>query len=367
MAKETAIVLPVVLFATALITPFGEENRKQENRKQENRKQAASENGIGIRSRLLSAFRQTLPFLAVTVVYLFLRVYALKGQFSARTQHLPWHTVLLSWPATLWFYVKVLLWPVRPRAFADPSLAESFSLSGVLLPALGVLCALAALVAACVWMHSKSRHELPAQDAIAVERAILLGALILILPILLALNLNALNPGDFLHGRYTYLPLVGLMLLLATAWHSARSHLATKWRTALLVAAGLVAVAFSVSTLRQESMWKDDLTVFTVAHEYAPNNAPVDQNLANTNVQVALDLDEAGRCDQAIPIFDQVIQQYPQDWFAWAGRGECFFKLSNLPEAKRSLRRASEISKEPRVNEQWQQVRAMMGLHPAPQ
>lgn len=354
MAKETAIVLPFLLFAKALIIPFGEKTPNQ----------TASNNRIDIPMRLLSAFRQTLPFLVVTVIYLLLRLNALKGQFSPRTQQLPWQTVLLSWPATLWFYVKVLLWPVRPRAFADPSLAESFSLRGILLPALGVLCALAALVAACVWMYSKSRHELPAQDAIAIQRAILLGALILILPILLALNLNALNPGDFLHGRYTYLPLTGLMLLLATAWHLAARHLATKWRAALLLAAGLVALAFSVFTLRQESMWKDDLTVFSVAHQYAPNNAPIAQNLANANVQVALDLDEAGRCDEALPIFDQVIQQYPQDWFAWAGRGECFFKLSNLPEAEHSLRRASEISKEPRVIEQWQQVRTMMGLPP---
>jgi hypothetical protein len=71
-------------------------------------------------------FRQTLPFLGVTVVYLWLRVNALKGQFSPRTQHLPWSTVLLSWPPTLGFYLKVLLWPVKPRAFADPTLAEAF-------------------------------------------------------------------------------------------------------------------------------------------------------------------------------------------------------------------------------------------------
>ena len=52
-----------------------------------------------------------------------------------------------------------------------------------------------------------------------MQRAVVLGALILVLPILLALNLNSLNPGDFLHGRYTYLPLTGLMILLATLWH----------------------------------------------------------------------------------------------------------------------------------------------------
>jgi len=51
--------------------------------------------------RLAFALRKTLPFLGVTVVYLLLRLQALKGQISARTQQLPWKTVLLSWPATL--------------------------------------------------------------------------------------------------------------------------------------------------------------------------------------------------------------------------------------------------------------------------
>jgi tetratricopeptide (TPR) repeat protein len=92
----------------------------------------------------------------------------------------------------------------------------------------------------------------------------------------------------------------------------------------------------------------------------------VAQHLADTHVQAALALDGEGRCDQAMPIFDQVIQEYSNDWFAWAGRGECFFKLGDLPSAEQALRRASELSHEPRVIEQWQELRARMGLPPAP-
>jgi tetratricopeptide (TPR) repeat protein len=222
-------------------------------------------------------------------------------------------------------------------------------------------CAAAFVVAACIWAWRKARHDLPDREATGVGRALLLGVLMLVLPILPALNLNALNPGDFLHGRYTYLPLAGLMLLPATG-----SHLAKKRRMVILSAAGAVAVAFGVFTVKQESMWRDDLTVFTIAHQYAPRNVPVAQNLANAHVQAALALDEAGRCDQAMPIFEQVIEQYPQDWFAWAGRGECLFKLHDLAGAEQSLRRASELSHAPRVIEQWQELRASMGLPSAP-
>jgi hypothetical protein len=354
MTKETALVLPFVLFVLALIVPF------DKNRNNDDRKEAPGGNGTAFRIRLVSAVRQTLPFLGATVVYLLLRVSALHGQFSPPTQHLPWKTVLLSAPATLWFYVKVLFWPVRSRAFADPTLADTFSLRGVLLPALGVGCALVILTGACFWTWRRTRN-LPDQEALRIRYAFLLGTLILLLPILLALNLNALNPGDFLHGRYTYLPLTGLMLLLATGY-----HLAEKAHIVMLSAAAIVAAAFCLLTVQQEGAWKDDLTVFTVAHENAPHNAPVAQHLADTHVQAALALDGEGRCDQAMPIFDQVIQEYSNDWFAWAGRGECFFKLGDLPSAEQALRRASELSHEPRVIEQWQELRARMGLPPAP-
>jgi hypothetical protein len=343
LVKETAIVLPVMIFALSLLVQNGKSSI------------AGIDNRESIfRSRLLRAFRETLPFLGVTVLYLLLRRHAL-GHLGANTQHLPWNTVLLSWPATLWFYVKVLIWPVRLRAFADSSQTETLSLTGVLLPALAVCGAVIVLAWGLRWTWKKAQRDLSARDMSGVECALLLGTLLLVLPILLTLNLNALNPEDFLHGRYTYLPLAGLMLLLTTGW-----HLAEKNRTVLLFAAGTLAIAFSVFTVRQESAWKDDVTVFTVAHQIAPHNAPVALNLARTRVQMALDLDQAGRCNEAVPMLQQVTQQYPQDWFAWAGLGDCFVQLNDLPSAEQSLRRAAELSHEPRVTQQWQQVRARM-------
>ena len=350
LVKETAIVLPAMIFALSLLM-----------RSDESGVAGAARHGGGLGSRLVRAFSETLPFLCATAVYLLLRLHALGGRLGAQTQHLAWSTVLLSWPATLWFYVKVLLWPVRVRAFADSSQADAFSLSGVLLPGLAVCGAVVILAWGLRWAWKKAQRDLPEREAAGVERALLLGTFILVLPILLTLNLNALNPEDFLHGRYAYLPSTGLMLLLATAW-----HLAEKKRAVLLFAAGLLAVAYAVFTVRQESAWKDDLTVFTVAHQIAPHNAPVALNLARAHVQVALDLDQAGRCNEAVPVFEQVTQQYPQDWFAWAGLGDCLVQLNDLPRAEQSLRRAAELSHESRVTQQWQRVRAQMeGLNTA--
>jgi len=344
-AKETAVVMLPVIFALALITPTRAVHGHG----------AATQGTAALRSRLIRALRSLVPFLCVTLIYLSLRFNALGGHLGARTQHLPWTTVVLSWPATLWFYVKVLLWPVRLRAFADPSEIGKFSLRGVLLPGLGVSCASVVLAAALFWAWKKARRDFTDREAAGVECALVLGLLLLVLPILLALNLNALNPGDFLHGRYTYLPLSGLMLLLATGW-----HLMEKFRIPLLLSAVFLVVAFAVLTVRQEGAWKDDLTAFTVAHQIAPHNAPVALNLARTHVEMALHLGEEGRCDEAVITFNDVIREYPQDWFAWAGLGECLVQLHDLPKAEESLRRAAELSHEPRVTQEWQEVRAQM-------
>jgi len=346
LTKETAIVFPAVIFLLALfVVPAvarGSTARKGDE--------------LGPRIRLREALRQILPFVVVTILYFLLRLNALGGTFGAQSQHLSWRTVLLSWPSVLWFYVRALLWPVRSYSYADPTLIEHFSFHGVLLPCFGLSWVIAVGARALWWCWKKAKRDVPSSETARLEGVLVIGTALLILPILPALDLNALNPGDFLHGRYVYLPTAGLTLLLATGW-----HLAGKMRGALLCAAGLVAVVFAVLTMSQETQWRDDLTVYSVAHKLAPHNDPVARNLANARVQVALQLGEEGRCSEAVPVLEQVTRDYPQEWYAWAGLGDCFVQLNDLPSAEKSLHRAADLSHEPRVIQQWEAVRARMG------
>ena len=59
---------------------------------------------------------------------------------------------------------------------------------------------------------------------------------------------------------------------------------------------------------------------------------------------------------------EQVTRDYPKVWYAWAALGECFVQLHDLPQAEASLRNAAELSKEPRVIQEWQELRAAMEL-----
>lgn len=345
LIKETAIVLPAMIFALALPVPDVTLSA------------GSSERG-GYTSRLGRALRHTALFIVVTIVYLLLRVHALGGSVGSRTQHLPWSTIILSWPATLFFYIKVLLWPVQSYAFADPTLVEKFSVRDVLLPGLAVACFVAVVgaIGFWVWRRTADHNRLPG-EAVRIKYALLISVLLLVLPILPALDLNALNPGDFLHGRYIYLPSAGFMLLLATGW-----HLTGKARVPLIGVAAVLAAVLAALTIPQIKQWRDDLTVFATAHELAPLNGPVALHLADAHVQQALQMADEGRCSEALPVFQGVTQQYPQDWFAWAGLGECFVQLENLPKAEDALHRAADLSHDSRVIEQWQELRAHMGL-----
>jgi tetratricopeptide (TPR) repeat protein len=207
------------------------------------------------------------------------------------------------------------------------------------------------------WVWRKARRELSEEETLSVETALIAGTLLMGLPLLLTLNLNALSPGGFLHGRYTYLPLAGLMLLVATL-----CHMAGKARPFLLCAGGALAIAFAALTFVQEKQWKDDASVFTIAHEFAPQNEAVAQKLADTHVQAALELGQEGRCSEAIPVLEKVTNDYPQGWYAWAGLGDCYVQLNDLVKAEESLHRAADISRDSRVIEQWQALRAHMEL-----
>ncbi|MGA2743835.1 MAG: tetratricopeptide repeat protein [Candidatus Sulfotelmatobacter sp.] len=339
LAKETAIVFPCVILALDLHMGQRRPNPG---------------------TRLSQTLRRILPFVCVTGLYLLMRANALSGKLGAATQHLPWTTLLLSWPSILCFYGKAMLWPVKSYSFADPILVEAFTVRGFLLPLLALAFAVAIMALGVLWAWRKSQRELSQPDAAGVESALIIGTTLLFPPLLLALNLNALNPGDFLHGRYTYLPLAGLMLLLATV-----VRLLQKQRFAALGFACALVIVSAGLTFAQENQWRDDSTVFTVAHQLAPRNAPVAQNLANVHLQAALQLDEQGRCPEALPVFEQVTQEYPQDWYAWAGLGDCYVQLRNLPKAEESLHRAAGLSHNSQVIQQWQELRAQMGLPPS--
>jgi len=346
LAKETAIVFPVVIFAIGMLVSGIDAAAKLNPRLD-----------VSLRQRMIRGLLHVLPFAATIVIYLVLRANALDGKLTAITQHLPWKTVVLSWPATLWFYLQAIVWPTKSYSFADPLVIQRWSWSGVFVPLLKIGCFAAVLGGALFWVWRSVQDSDPTYERRTFQVTIIIGALLLTLPLLPALNLNALNPGDFLHGRYTYLPLAGAALLLALI-----CHFAGKLRLIVAVAIVALAIGFVPLTLAQEQQWKDDLSVFTVAHQIAPNNAPVARNLADARVRDALLLEEEGGCGEAIPVFEQAKREYPDDWYALAGLGYCYVQSNDLVKAEQFLHQAADVSHDSGIIQQWQELRAHMRL-----
>jgi hypothetical protein len=342
LTKESAIILPFIIFALALQLFSGNEQDTK----------ASDDRAPKLASQVIFGLRQSILFLFATALYFLLRLHAFHGHLGAFTVHLlPWKTVMLSLPRMIWFYVAALLWPFQSHAFGNSIPVEKFSVQDVLLPALAASCALAVLTASLFWADKKTRTDVPVQEARRIRCALLLGTLLLVFPILPALNLNALYPGDFMHGRYAYLSCAGLMLLLATGWYLARNI-----RILLLLLIGLLTVTLAVLTFSQETGWKDNLSVFASGNQIAPLNHHVAVNLTRARVELALPLLDEGRCSEAIPAFEEATKQFPDDWVGWAALGNCFDQLNDLPKAEEFLRRAAELAHQPRVTEEWQDV-----------
>ncbi len=133
--------------------------------------------------------------------------------------------------------------------------------------------------------------------------------------------------------RYTYLPSLGLFLVLALgaarlgekafSWTSGRFAI----MTAAVVAAVSILVLLSVLTVKQTGVWKDSVTLWGSVIETSPVNLP----FAHMNRAVAHE--KAGRLAEAIADYDAAIDQDPAYAEAYANRGVAYEKAGKIDQA----------------------------------
>jgi hypothetical protein len=200
----------------------------------------------------------TVPYVALTAVYTAVRIVALKGLVPAANNDASRVTLLCSYSAVMWFYLRKMLWPLPMSLFYPLDFVTYPGLKTVVWPLLASLALLAGL---WVW----SRRCPPAGIASAW----------LMLPVAPAvLAIASFPPADLVHDRYLFLPSVGLAMLLALALqYLGRSG--TRFAGVPVVQMGAVAVLLCVSsgiTLRQEKHWSSEPKLYGHAIEVAPQN-----------------------------------------------------------------------------------------------
>jgi tetratricopeptide (TPR) repeat protein len=280
LLKETAMVFPVIVFTYAWLWFDGKKHA----------------------GRFRFALIRTLPFLALTMIYLTVRWIVLQN--LADVQPFGIKTLVLTMPSVIYLYCKLLIWPVVSSFYNTPQVHEP-GWSNFILPLLAIT-AVSCFLAVIIWKAWKTANEV--ESAKGECRLTILACVWMVAFLLPVLYLPSLHDGAFVQGRYLYLPSAGFLILLSVGLTSfgraSRRVLGVPWAQALpaLVLASMMAIG----TEAQCGIWANNLTLFTRAVEQCPENT-----LARDFLGAALV--GARRYDDAIQQFRVVLRQDPDD------------------------------------------------------
>jgi protein O-mannosyl-transferase len=304
LSKETAAVFPILILGCVVIFVPA--------RAAENSEPAWS----ALKGSALKDGLASIPYFAVLAIYLAARRMTLHGMAQSLAP-LSWTTMVLTWPSILWFDLKHLLLPISSSEFYSLAYVTAPGFENFLLP---VIFLLGALVVAGYGIS-----KLP-------DRRVGVFALgWAILTILPSLYLRAIAPDNFVHDRFLYLPSVGIVILIALAVE----QISTSKTLRRAVVAILCTAAF-IGTLIYQVQWASNILLYQNAMAYAPQNPIVQVNLAN-------ELGNMGRYDQAVPLYLSALQRDPRFWLSNYNLGYAYYRMGRFSDAEDYLKRAIQI------------------------
>lgn len=317
-SKETAIALPVIVFGYVC---FGIGERED----------AAA----GAGRRVMRAIRTILPFAAVTIVYLAIRIAVLHGfQAGAR----PWlreSQGLLNAPAVFVFYLRQFVWPVTLRLYYEFPLVSSARALRFWAPLIGTM-ALAA--GAFLWSRIRRDGTIPAACAW------------LVVPLLPVLNIAIFYRDDFVHDRYLYLPTVGVAIFCSAAasaiWGASTigdARPSGSRRIFCLASVTLLIGSLAGLTLTESMPWKDNLSLYSRAAQNSTNS------MARMNL--ATEYARLGRFEDAKELLGPVVQERPDYWLANYNLGYVDYRMKDLQSAQEFLDRS--IAQNPKESDAY--------------
>jgi tetratricopeptide (TPR) repeat protein len=304
LSKETALVLPGLIFVAMLVDTKPVEEEKTATR------------------RVWLAMCESARYVLVAIVYLAVRFHALHG-FSHPVISLSWMQVFLTWPAVLWFYARHLLLPIGLSEFYSLNYLDHATGRGFWLP-LAMLMLL--LLAGWFWIRTLSRRS-----------AAWFAVGLIILPMLPVLDLRSLTVGDIVHDRYLYLPSAGFALLVALSIAALAQRLPERRRIVVPAALiGVLSLLFAALTVTEQMQWSNDISLYTRGTQSAPDNLTVRDNLANA----LLAANQPGR---AIPLYLEVLMRDPNFWRSNYNLGFAYYETGSPAAAEPFFQRAIMI------------------------
>lgn len=314
MSKETAIVLPAILAAHALL--LGQTG--------------------GRRLRLGGLARVLAPYAAVLVVYWALRLLILTGQAQ---QYSNVASILLTIPSLLWFYLRLLVFPLSVSPHYNFRVVTSPGLANFVLP-LVLLLALTAGVGLLVRRGRGPSPTLPHRSRLA-----LFAVVWILLSLAPVLYVRHMQFDDAAHIRYLYMPCFGYGILIALALGKLRSGPLVFARPASQVAAAIAVLGVSAAiTARMQMHWTSDFALFSHAVKVAPHNS-------SALTDYAVELGERKHFDEALQYFRRALQLNPDLWYAHLNLGLTYILLGEYQSAVTHLERSLPLK--PRDSQQY--------------
>lgn len=137
--------------------------------------------------------------------------------------------------------------------------------------------------------------------------------------------------------RYTYVPHIGLLIMLAgIVCEKASLRTRAVARAALAVGAAGLVLVLGVATWRQTGFWRDSATLWARALAVTTDNWVAHNNYGDACMR-------QGRIDEAARHFVEALRIWPNSWKAHANLGEMRFRQGRPGEARTHLLRSVEL------------------------
>lgn len=288
LIKETAVILPVLLFSYAFIRHHG---------------------AAAWGRRIVQASLYAGPYALLCATILFIRSQVLHRSVGSQTQI---SDLVMYFPSVTLLDIRQLLWPFRLSLFYNPVPALSVGVATALAVLFSVV-----VVGMLVWCYRRY----------PVLAFLLFWTAISLLPTMLVTTPNGKVADRFLYLASVAVCWAGGWLI---AWAASGPR---RVRMYALAAAGVVVVTFTLTSYVASGYWKDSMSLFERGAHVAPRNA-----IALTGY--AGGLLSHGRKDEAIATLHQALVLDPDNWLALYKMGLTEVGLGELNAAEEHLVRA---------------------------
>lgn len=304
-SKETGVMLPVVLAASAWAYPAGNKVKR------------------------MTVAPALVPFFALVPVFLGVRQMVLPA-FSHHLNPSSNGEMIATWPSAMLFDLRHMFWPPAVVPFYSLRIVQSWQLPQFFVPLAAVIL-FAGVFGYLLWRAAGS-HKF----WFCVAWFALLAP---------TLYLKVFAPFELVHDRFLYAPLVGFCMALSLVLRWATEGLEARNGSRIyLPAAVAIITLWSFQTMSETVWWRNNQTIFTHNVAFAPDNPRALVKLGDAYV-------EARRFDEAVPMFQRALVYNPQSSNAMFGLGMMAWRVGDDAKAESYLAQALRI--DPRYDE-WE-------------